>query len=106
MCDCLEKRFLEEQLHHIKKVANHITNLRRVGPDLGKFMFDQKMLDCRHLRDGTQQGGGLRGAGLRGGGLRGAGLRGAGLRGAGQQGATHQFATHQCANNNRCPTEQ
>ena len=99
MCDCLEKRFLEEQVHHIKMVADHITNLRRVGPGLGEFMFDQHVLDCHHLRDGSGQGAGQgsgRGAGQGAG--RGAGQgagHGAG-QGAGQRGAGQRRGIHQC----------
>lgn len=42
MCDFLEKEYLEEQVKDIKELSNHITNLRRVGPGLGEFMFDKE----------------------------------------------------------------
>ncbi|MRC56841.1 hypothetical protein GH877_29620, partial [Bacillus thuringiensis] len=45
MCDFLEKEYLEEQVKDIKELSNHITNLRRVGPGLGEFMFDKETFD-------------------------------------------------------------
>jgi len=46
MCDFLENEYLEEQVKDIKELSNHITNLRRVGPGLGEFMFDKETFEC------------------------------------------------------------
>ena len=45
MCDFLEKEYLEEQVKDIKELSNHVTNLRRVGPGLGEFMFDKETFE-------------------------------------------------------------
>ncbi|KAK0167655.1 hypothetical protein PV327_005026 [Microctonus hyperodae] len=41
--DFLENEFLQEQVDSIKEIANHVTNLKRVGDDLGVYMFDSKL---------------------------------------------------------------
>nr|7VT2_A Chain A, Ferritin [Azumapecten farreri]7VT2_B Chain B, Ferritin [Azumapecten farreri]7VT2_C Chain C, Ferritin [Azumapecten farreri]7VT2_D Chain D, Ferritin [Azumapecten farreri]7VT2_E Chain E, Ferritin [Azumapecten farreri]7VT2_F Chain F, Ferritin [Azumapecten farreri]7VT2_H Chain H, Ferritin [Azumapecten farreri]7VT2_I Chain I, Ferritin [Azumapecten farreri]7VT2_J Chain J, Ferritin [Azumapecten farreri]7VT2_K Chain K, Ferritin [Azumapecten farreri]7VT2_L Chain L, Ferritin [Azumapecten len=43
--DFLESDYLEEQVEDIKKISDHITNLKRVGSGLGEYMFDKKSLD-------------------------------------------------------------
>ena len=44
MTDFLEKEFLEEQVESIKKLSEYVTNLKRVGPGLGEYMFDKETL--------------------------------------------------------------
>lgn len=44
MCDFLEDHFLREQVDSIKEIAGHVTNLKRVGPALGEYMFDKETL--------------------------------------------------------------
>jgi ferritin heavy chain len=36
--------FLQEQVEDIKKIGDYITNLKRVGPGLGEYLFDKKTL--------------------------------------------------------------
>jgi len=43
-CDFLETHFLTDQVESMKKIADHITNLRRVGQGLGEYMFDKESL--------------------------------------------------------------
>ena len=45
MADWLESEFLDEQVKAIKEISDHITNLKRVGPGLGEYMFDKETLD-------------------------------------------------------------
>jgi len=40
----LEEEFLEEQVKSIKQYADYITNLKRVGPGLGEYIFDKEEL--------------------------------------------------------------
>jgi len=40
----LEEEFLDEQVRSIKEYADYITNLRRVGPGLGEYIFDKEEL--------------------------------------------------------------
>lgn len=40
-CDFLESEFLIEQVQAIKEISDHITNLMRVGPGLGEYMYDR-----------------------------------------------------------------
>jgi len=40
----LEEEFLDEQVKSIKEYADYITNLRRVGPGLGEYIFDKEEL--------------------------------------------------------------
>lgn len=41
LTDFIEEHFLDEQVHSIKLLGDHITNLKRVGPGLGEFQFDK-----------------------------------------------------------------
>ncbi|XP_008559228.1 soma ferritin [Microplitis demolitor] len=41
--DFLENEFLQEQVDAIKEIADHVTNLERVGEGLGVFMFDKSL---------------------------------------------------------------
>jgi ferritin heavy chain len=41
----LEEEFIEEQVKSIKEYSDYITNLRRVGPGLGEYIFDKEELD-------------------------------------------------------------
>jgi ferritin heavy chain len=41
----LEEEFIDEQVESIKKIADYITNLRRVGPGLGEYIFDKELED-------------------------------------------------------------
>jgi len=45
LTDFLESEFLQEQVEAIKKLGDYITNLKRVGPGLGEYMFDKETLD-------------------------------------------------------------
>ncbi|XP_059956441.1 ferritin light chain-like [Mesoplodon densirostris] len=48
LCDFLESRFLEEQVKLIKKMGDHLTNLRRLaGPQavLGEYLFKRLTLE-------------------------------------------------------------
>ncbi|CAF1099286.1 unnamed protein product [Rotaria sordida] len=40
----LEDEFLDEQVESIKEYVGYITNLRRVGPGLGEYVFDEEEL--------------------------------------------------------------
>jgi ferritin heavy chain len=43
-CDFLESEFLNEQVESIKKLADMLTQLNRVGNDgLGLFLFDKEL---------------------------------------------------------------
>ncbi|XP_054706241.1 soma ferritin-like [Uloborus diversus] len=42
MCDFLEAEYLTEQVEAIKKIADHVTNLKRVGTGLGEYVFDKE----------------------------------------------------------------
>lgn len=43
LCDFLETEFLQEQVDAIKEIADHVTNLKRVGEGLGVYMFDKEL---------------------------------------------------------------
>nr|6LPD_A Chain A, Ferritin [Phascolosoma esculenta]6LPD_B Chain B, Ferritin [Phascolosoma esculenta]6LPD_C Chain C, Ferritin [Phascolosoma esculenta]6LPD_D Chain D, Ferritin [Phascolosoma esculenta]6LPD_E Chain E, Ferritin [Phascolosoma esculenta]6LPD_F Chain F, Ferritin [Phascolosoma esculenta] len=43
MQDFIEENFLREQVESIKEISDHITNLKRVGPGLGEYMFDKNL---------------------------------------------------------------
>nr|WP_150929228.1 ferritin [Acinetobacter baumannii]KAB1091695.1 hypothetical protein F6W77_19465 [Acinetobacter baumannii]MBO0619145.1 ferritin [Acinetobacter baumannii]MBO0672098.1 ferritin [Acinetobacter baumannii] len=45
MCDFLETEYLQEQVDAIKKLGDHVTNLKRVGTGLGEYMFDKETLE-------------------------------------------------------------
>ncbi len=42
LMDYIEAEFLEEQVKSIKEYADYITNLKRVGPGLGEYIFDKE----------------------------------------------------------------
>lgn len=42
LCDYIESEFLDEQVKSIKEYADYITNLKRVGPGLGEYVFDKE----------------------------------------------------------------
>ena len=44
LCDFLETEFLVEQVEAIKEISDHITNLKRVGPGLGEYMYDRESM--------------------------------------------------------------
>jgi len=44
MCDFLETEYLEEQVKAIKEIGDHITQLKRVGPGLGEYLYDKENL--------------------------------------------------------------
>lgn len=44
MTDFIESEFLTEQVEAIKQLADYITNLKRVGPGLGEYLFDKETL--------------------------------------------------------------
>lgn len=43
MCDFIENNFLTEQVESINEISGYITNLKRVGPGLGEFLFDKEL---------------------------------------------------------------
>jgi len=44
LCDFLESNYLEEQVTAIKDIGNHITQLKRVGPGMGEYLYDKESL--------------------------------------------------------------
>ncbi|PAA66162.1 hypothetical protein BOX15_Mlig006278g2 [Macrostomum lignano] len=42
LCDFIEGEYLKEQVESIKELADHATNLKRVGSGLGEFMYDKE----------------------------------------------------------------
>jgi len=44
MCDFIETHYLTEQVEAIKELGDHVTNLKRVGPGLGEYMYDKETL--------------------------------------------------------------
>jgi ferritin heavy chain len=44
MTDFLEGNFLQEQVKSIKEIADHVTNLKRVGTGLGEYLYDKQSL--------------------------------------------------------------
>ena len=44
MCDFIETHYLTEQVEAIKKLADFVTNLKRVGPGIGEYLFDKHSL--------------------------------------------------------------
>ncbi|KAG0747389.1 hypothetical protein G6F62_001464 [Rhizopus arrhizus] len=51
MCDFIEAEYLGEQVEAIKKLADMVTQLNRVGEGLGVYLWDQQL-----YRDGTGAG--------------------------------------------------
>jgi len=45
MTDFIEEEYLKEQVESIKQISDFITNLKRVGPGLGEYMFDKETMD-------------------------------------------------------------
>jgi len=45
MTDFLEGEYLEEQVNAIKEISDHITQLKRVGPGLGEYMYDRESIN-------------------------------------------------------------
>lgn len=43
-CDFLETYFLQEQVDSMKEIADHVTNLRRVGDGVGVYQYDRDLL--------------------------------------------------------------
>ncbi|CAO3569650.1 unnamed protein product [Mortierella alpina] len=49
LCDFIESTYLEEQVEAIKKIADLVTQLNRVGGDgLGLYLWDQNLLKQEH----------------------------------------------------------
>jgi len=44
MTDFIEEEYLKEQVESIKQISEYITNLKRVGPGLGEYMFDKETM--------------------------------------------------------------
>jgi len=44
MTDFLEENYLKEQVESIKELADHVTNLKRVGPGLGEYLYDKETI--------------------------------------------------------------
>ena len=44
MSDFIEGKFLAEQVEWIKKLSEHITNIKRVGSGHGDYHFDHETL--------------------------------------------------------------
>jgi len=44
MCDWIESHFLAERVENIKKIGDHVTNLKRVKEGLGEYLFDKETL--------------------------------------------------------------
>jgi len=40
----LEDEYLDEQVESIKKIAAHVTNLKRCGPGLGEYLYDHESI--------------------------------------------------------------
>jgi len=45
LCDFLETHYLQEQIDAIKEISDHITQLKRVGPGLGEYMYDRESMN-------------------------------------------------------------
>jgi len=43
--DFLESEYLQEQVDAIKEISDHVTQLKRVGPGLGEYMYDKESLE-------------------------------------------------------------
>lgn len=43
MTDFLEGEYLKEQVEAIKEMADHVTQLKRVGTGLGEYMYDKEL---------------------------------------------------------------
>jgi len=45
MTDFLEGNYLEEQVESIKELAGYVSQLTRVGPGLGEYIFDKELAE-------------------------------------------------------------
>ncbi|WKX88037.1 hypothetical protein Q1695_008001 [Nippostrongylus brasiliensis] len=45
MTDFLEGKYLEEQVESISEIAKMVTNLKRLGPGMGEYVFDKEQFD-------------------------------------------------------------
>ncbi|EPB70971.1 ferritin-like protein [Ancylostoma ceylanicum] len=45
MSDFLESKFLDEQVESIEQIAKFVTNLKRLGPGMGEYVFDKENFD-------------------------------------------------------------
>ena len=43
LCDFIESEYLNEQVDAIKELGDKIAQLKRAGPGLGEYLFDQKL---------------------------------------------------------------
>lgn len=46
LVDFIETHYLQEQVDAIKEIADHCTNLKRVGEGLGVYMFDRQIAEA------------------------------------------------------------
>jgi len=44
MTDFIEEHYLDEQVKSIKTISDYVTNLKRVGPGMGEYLFDKHTL--------------------------------------------------------------
>jgi len=44
MADFIENHYLTEQVEAIKQLGDYVTNLKRVGPGMGEYLFDKHTL--------------------------------------------------------------
>jgi len=45
MTDFLESNYLEEQVESMKEISSYVTQLARVGPGLGEYIFDKELAE-------------------------------------------------------------
>jgi len=45
MCDWVVQHFIPESVERIEKISSHVTNMKRVGPGLGHYVFDEEAFD-------------------------------------------------------------
>lgn len=46
-CDFIESEYLQEQVEAIKTITGMITNLKRVGPGLGEYLFSKSLHESK-----------------------------------------------------------
>lgn len=44
MGDFIESEFLDDQVKSIKQISEFISQLKRVGPGMGEYLFDKETL--------------------------------------------------------------
>jgi len=44
MADFIESEYLDEQVKAIKEIGDHITQLKRVGPGMGEYLYDKETM--------------------------------------------------------------